>query len=216
MLTIPEEFLLLTLKDQDGGFIHINQEYLHAGFVGAAIMELSLQGKLDSDLKRIWAVDKSPTGDALLDAVLNRIVTPGFDSTADNIVDQLIDLGPSLRSEALRKLCEKKVLTETEGKLLWILKTRRYPLVDGKEIREVKLRILEVLLRDGLPEPRDVCIMSLAETCGIIEQIVPHADLASCREKIAKFTKMELIGQNVNHFIELYEFTKATMISPPI
>ena len=74
---------------------------------------------------------------------------------------------------------DKKILVETEGRLLWFLKTRRYPAVDGKEIREVKLRLLEVLLRDGLPDPRDVCLMSLAETCGIIRQIVPALSLAS-------------------------------------
>ena len=37
MLTVPEEFLLLTLKDEDGGFVDIPLEYQRAGFVGAAI-----------------------------------------------------------------------------------------------------------------------------------------------------------------------------------
>ena len=62
-----------------------------------------------------------------------------------------------------------------------------------------------MLLRDGLPDPRDVCLMSLAETCGIIRQIVPGSELKVARERIAKFSRMELIGQNVNHYIELFE-----------
>jgi hypothetical protein len=62
-----------------------------------------------------------------------------------------------------------------------------------------------VLLRDALPDPRDVCLMSLAETCGIIRQIVPQSELKLARERIAKFSKMELIGQNVNRYIELFE-----------
>ena len=53
MLTVPEEFLLLTLKDEDGGFVDIPLEYQRAGFLGAAIMELGLQGRLDSDLSRV-------------------------------------------------------------------------------------------------------------------------------------------------------------------
>ena len=61
------------------------------------------------------------------------------------------------------------------------------------------------MLRDGLPDPRDVCLMSLAETCGIIRQIVPASELKVARERIAKFSKMELIGQNVSHYIELFE-----------
>ena len=205
MLTVPEEFLLLTLKDEDGGFVDIPLEYQRAGFLGAAIMELGLQGRLDSDLNRVWVVSNTPTGDASLDPVLARLSAADFDSSADNLINQLIEMGDTVRAHALARLCEKKILVETEGRLLWFLKTRRYPAVDGKEIREVKLRLLEVLLRDGLPDPRDVCLMSLAETCGIIRQIVPASELKVARERIAKFSKMELIGQNVNHYIELFE-----------
>ena len=205
MLTVPEEFLLLTLKDEDGGFVDIPLEYQRAGFLGAAIMELGLQGRLDSDLNRVWVVNNTPTGDASLDPILARLSAADFDSSADNLINQLIELGDTVRSHALTRLCDKKILVETEGRLLWFLKTRRYPAVDGKEIREVKLRLLEVLLRDGLPDPRDVCLMSLAETCGIIRQIVPASELKVARERIAKFSKMELIGQNVNHYIEIFE-----------
>jgi len=205
MLTVPEEFLLLTLKDEDGGFVDIPLEYQRAGFVGAAIMELAMENRLDSDLSRVWVTDKTPTGNSSLDPVLAKLASPDFDSNAENLVNQLIELGDGVRSEALKRLCEKNVLVETEGRLLWFLKTRRYPAIDGKEIREVKLRLLEVLLRDALPGPRDVCLMSLAETCGIIRQIVPASELKVAREKIAKYARMELIGQNVNHYIELFE-----------
>lgn len=205
MLTVPEEFLLLTLKDEDGGFVDIPLEYQRAGFVGAAIMELALQGRLDNDLNRVWVVDKTPTGDSSLDPLLAKLSAPNFDSSAENLINQLIELGDQVREQALKRLCDKKILVETEGRLLWFLKTRRYPAIDGKEMREVKLRLLEVLLRDGLPDPRDVCLMSLAETCGIIRQIVPQSELKLARERIAKFSKMELIGQNVNHYIEIFE-----------
>jgi hypothetical protein len=205
MLTVPEEFLLLTLKDEDGGFVDIPLEYQRAGFVGAAIMELGLVGRLDSDLDRIWVVDKTPTGNSSLDPVLAKLSAPDFDHNAENLINQLIELGDTVREQSLARLCDKKILVETEGRLLWVLKTRRYPAIDGREIREVKLRLLEVLLRDGLPDPRDVCLMSLAETCGIIRQIVPASELKLARERIATFSKMELIGQNVNHYIEIFE-----------
>lgn len=205
MLTVSEEFLLLTLKDEDGGFVDIPLEHQRAGFLGAAIMELGLEGRLDSDLNRVWVVDNTPTGNAALDLVLAKLSAPDFDSSAEKIIIQLIELGDHVRADALKRLCDKNILIETEGRILWFLKTRRYPVIDGKEIREVKLRLLEVLLRDGLPSPRDVCLMSLAETCGIIRQIVPVSELKVAREKIAKFSKMELIGQNVSHYIEIFE-----------
>lgn len=214
MLTVPEEFLLLTLKDENGGFVDIRYENLRAGFVGAAIMELGLQGRLDSDLDRVWVVDKTPTGDAGLDIVLSGLSAPDFKGEAERVLGQLVGLGGQVRTEALQALCAKNILVETEGRLLWLLKTRRYPVIDGQEIREVKLRLLDVLLRDVLPSPRDVCLMSLAETCGIIAQIVPASELTIARERIAKFAKMELIGQNVNTYILMFERALAATMTP--
>lgn len=205
MLTVPEEFLLLTLKDEDGGFVDIPLEYQRAGFVGAAVMELAIERRLDNDATRVWIVDKTPTGNAALDPVLARMSAPDFDSNPDNLIDQLIELGDTVREQSLKRLCDKKVLIETEGRLLWFLKTRRYPAAGGKEMREVKLRLLEVLLRDGAPSPRDCCLMSLAETCGIISQIVPQSELKLARERIDRFSRTELIGQNVKHYVEIFE-----------
>ena len=78
-------------------------------------------------------------------------------------------------------------------------------MVDGKEIREVKIRLLEILLRDELPDPRDVCLLSLADTCGIIRQIVPASELHRAQERIATLAKMDLIGQNVTRYINIFQ-----------
>ena len=67
----------------------------------------------------------------------------------------------------------------------------------------MKLRLLEVLLHDGLPEPRDVCLMSLVETCGLTGQIVERSDLALAESRIAMFSKMELVGQDSRRYLEI-------------
>jgi transcriptional regulator CtsR len=205
MLTIPEEFLLLTIKDEDGGFVDIPREAVSAGFIGAAIMELALQNRIDSDLERIWIVDKKPVGEPCVDIVLEKLAAPGFELQAARLIDQLVGHGNQVRELALKRLCERKILTETEGRVLWFLKARRYPVTDGTEIREVKLRLLEVLLKDELPDPRDVCLMSLADTCGIIRQIVPASELKRAGERLSKLAKMDLIGQNVTRYIQIFQ-----------
>jgi hypothetical protein len=205
MLTVPEEFLLLTIKDEEGGFVDIPREAVSAGFIGAAIMELALQNRIDSDLDRIWVVDKTPTGEKAVDLVLEKISAPNFSLEAAKLIDQLVIYGNEVRELSLDRLCERKILTKSEGRILWFLKARRYPVTDGKEIREVKLRLLEVLLRDELPDPRDVCLMSLAETCGIIRQIVPASELKRASERLSQLAKMDLIGQNVTRYITIFQ-----------
>ncbi|HEX7776997.1 MAG TPA: GPP34 family phosphoprotein [Parvibaculum sp.] len=205
MLTIPEEFLLLTIKDEDGGFVDIPREAVSAGFIGAAIMELALQDRIDSDLERIWIIDKKPIGEPCVDLILEKLSAPSFELQAARLIDQLVGYGNQVRELALKRLCERKILTETEGRVLWFLKARRYPVTDGTEIREVKLRLLEVLLKDELPDPRDVCLMSLADTCGIIRQIVPASELKRAGERLSKLAKMDLIGQNVTRYIQIFQ-----------
>lgn len=207
MLTIPEEFLLLTIKDddEDGGFVDIPREAISAGFIGAAIMQLALENRIDSDLDRIWIIDKTPTGEPNVDLVLNKITAPNFQLESAKLIGQLIGYGNQVRDLALDRLVERGILSQVEGRILWILKSRKYPVIDGKEIREVKLRLLEVLLRDELPDPRDVCLMSLAETCGIIRQIVPASELNRASERLSQLAKMDLIGQNVSRYITIFQ-----------
>lgn len=205
MLSVVEEFLLLTLKDEGGVFLQLPVNRQQAAFIGAAIMELGLQGRIDSDLDQVMLTDPTPTGDKSLDVILFEISAQKFDRNADKLIDQLIGLSNHVRASALKNLCAKNILEEKEGRVLWLLKTRRYPAVGGKEIREVKLRLLEILLGENLPDPRDVCLMALADTCGIIDQIVPVSELPRARERIQKFSKMEIIGQNVDKYIRLFE-----------
>jgi Golgi phosphoprotein 3 len=203
MLSVPEEFLLLTLKDEGGAFVDLPVESRRAGFVGAILMELALQDRLDYDNTQVWLVDETPTGSRALDPVLTRLSNPLFSKQSEHLIGRLVDLGDSVREACLNGLCEKGILVETEGRFRWLLKTRRYPITDGREIREVKLRLREVLLHDGLPDPRDVCLMSLLETCGLTGQIVENSDLALAQSRIAMFSKMELVGQDSRRYLDI-------------
>jgi golgi phosphoprotein 3 len=205
MLTIPEEFLLLMTKDNDGGFITLAPEAENAGFVGAAVMELALRDRIDSDLQRIWVVDRASTGERCVDLVLEKMSAAGFDATSDRLLDQLIGYGQPVRELALERLCERAILRQEEGRILWFLKARRYPVMDGKEVREAKLRLLEVLLHDEIPGPRDVCLLSLAESCDLIRELVPPFDLNRATERLAAIAKMDLIGQSVANYIRIVQ-----------
>lgn len=211
MLTIPEELLLLTIKDDDGegGFIDIPREALDAAFIGAALMELALENRIDSDADHVWIVDKTPTGEPCVDLVLAKIQEPDFQSNTPGLIAHLIDYADDVRELALEHLVERRILEQVEGRILWILKSRRYPVINGKEIREVKLRLLEILLGDELPEPRDVCLMSLAENCGIISQIVPESELERAAQKLSRLAQMDLIGQNVARYIQIFRESAA-------
>lgn len=207
MLTIPEEFLLLTVADEEGGFVEMAPEAVTAGFIGAAIMELALNNRIDSDLERVWIHDETPTGERCVDIVLNALATAEFDRDADRLIEQLLVEGDLVRELALERLCERRILQEQEGRVLWFRKTRRYPVIDGREIREVKLRLLDVLLQGTIPDSRDICLMSLADSCGLFPRIIPADAFDLVAERFAVLARMDLIGLNVSRYIQIFRGT---------
>ena len=78
MLTIAEDFILLALDPKTGDFRRLQTEYLHAGLIGASVMELALWERTDSDIENVWVLDAKPTGYHSLDLVLAAMAQPGF------------------------------------------------------------------------------------------------------------------------------------------
>ncbi len=69
-LTVLEEFLLLALDDEAGHFYGLLRSSLDCACAGAALMDLTLQGRIDNDLKDMFVVHSTPLNDSILDPVL--------------------------------------------------------------------------------------------------------------------------------------------------
>lgn len=205
MLTTAEEFLLLALDGRTGDFRKIQTEYLHAGLIGAAVMELALAGKIDSDVDGAWVVDPAATGDSSLDPVLAAMARPGFPKKLEQVIGELIPLGEHVQQQVLERLCARRVLEKSEGRSVLLKKVTRYTLADGRDLNESKERLAQLLKGDGLPDPREVCLLTLAKTCGLVEQLVPAGELDAAYDRLSKFASLDLIGQNVRRYLYLFE-----------
>ena len=205
MLTLAEEFTLLALDRRSGDFRKIQTEYLHAGVLGAAVMELALEGRIDSDVDRAFVVDASPTGNACLDPVLTAMAQRGFPDQLESVIGQLMPMGENTIHVALDSLCARNILTRSETRNVLLKKVTRHTLVDSKALAGTKQRLARVLRGEELPEPRDVCLMTLAKTCGLLDQIVPETDMQTAFDLLSKFSGMDLIGQSVRRYLYLFE-----------
>jgi len=198
-LTILEEFLLLALDDAAGQFYSLARSTLDCASAGAVLMDLTLRHRIDNDLKAMFVVDSTPTDDNLLDPVLQLmglapVIMP---RPITEWLRQLADEGEALREKALRRLESRGILKREDKKILWVFGTRRYPILHDKEMREVKLRILGVILRDDIPEPHDIMLTALAQACGLFRHILSGHELAQATPRIEQVSRMDLIGQAV-------------------
>jgi golgi phosphoprotein 3 len=202
MLTCAEELLLLAHDEKSGHFANLQDLLMNTALAGAVLMDLALLNRVDTDLTAFVVLDRSPTGEKLLDHALAAL--PDKATTIDAL-DVLRKQGASLMDLAIARLVERGILRQQEGRILWVFESRRYPLIDGKELQEVKRRIADLLLSDDIPDPRDVVIISVAQACGLLSRVFSESELRSAQTRIEQITKLDLIGQAMtNMMTELY------------
>ena len=200
-LRFAEEITLLMLNDEDGEFVRVPGWSLQCAYAGAVLMDLALENRIDTDLSRLVLIDPTPVGDDLLDPILARIAETSESHDARFWVEQLADSAEEIRERALARLVARGVLRREEDRFLWVFQSRRYPIVDGEADREVKLRIMEVLFGNDIPDPRDVVIICLADACGILKELLSGRELDRASERVEQVRKLDLIGQAVSHAV---------------
>lgn len=216
MLTLVEEFLLLTLKDTGGEFIAFPKQISDPCFVGAALMDLALKNRIDTDLHNLKIIDQTPVGEKCVDLVLERITDPDFDPQMENLIRQLTVVSDRIHDLALKRLMKRGILTQAEGKVYWFFKTRRYPVIDGKEMLEAKLRLVEILMRDGIPDGHDACLLSLISISGILPHLVPPSEYLHANERMNDLGKLDLIGRSVREYIKAVQTNINLALLQPI
>ena len=198
MLRFAEEIMLLLLNDEDGEFVPVPGWSLQCAFAGAVLMDLALEHRIDTDVEKLVLVDPTPLGDDLLDPTLALIARETKTYDARHWVERIADNADEIREGALARLVDRGILRREDNRFLWVFRSRRYPIIDGKAEREVKLRIMEVLFGEQIPDPRDVVIICLVDACGILKEMLSERELERASERIGQVTKLDLIGQAVS------------------
>ena len=211
MLRFAEEVMLLLLNDEGGKFVRVPDWSLSYALAGGVLMDLALEDRIDTDLEQLVLVSDTPVGDDLLDPTLADIAQAEDKRDARFWVERTAAWSDEIRERALNRLVARGILETRDDRFLWVFRARRYPVVDGKAEREVKLRIMEVLLTDTLPSPRDVVIICSADACGLFRRLLAKSELQAALVRIDQVRKLDLIGQATTQAIRDIELSLAVL-----
>ena len=214
MLRFPEEIILLLLDDEGGNFVRVPEWSMQCALAGAVLMDLALENRIDTDPNQLILVDSTPVGDDLLDPTLARIAEATEAHDTRFWIQDTAQRAYQIRERVLERLVDHGILHVRDDSFLWVFQSRRYPVVDGKADREVKLRILEVLFSDEIPDPRDIVIVCLAEACGIFRELLSRRELEHATARIEQVRKLDLIGQAVSQAVWDIETSLALTMHP--
>ena len=213
MLRFVEEIMLLLLRDHDGRFVRVPSWSLEYALAGGVLMDLALENRIDTDLENLILVDSTPVGDSLIDPTLAEIAGEPTHPTR-YWVERTVERSEDLHEAALSRLVEHGILERQEKRFLWAFRSRRYPMVDGRAEREVKLRIMEVLFGEEIPDPRDIMLICLVDACGIFDHLLSREELGKASGRIEQVRQMDLIGQATTQAIREIELSIAASVQP--
>jgi golgi phosphoprotein 3 len=197
MLSFVEEITLLLLDDAKGGFVDMPVAAFSTVIAGAALMDLAMRDRIDTDLEKLIVVDRNPTGDAILDDALGQIARLGGDLVVMEAIDQIGLYANRYAADALQRLIALGILREENGRHLWVFRTRRYPVIDDREEQEVKARLRQLLFSNDIPDPRDVVLICLIDACQLFRLMLSPDEIEQTAPRVEQLRKLDLIGRAV-------------------
>lgn len=182
---------------------------------GAVLMDLAVRWKIDADLEKLVVVDPSPTGEQLLDEQLTQIASTEEVLSARQWIGRLVPESERIERAALDRLVGRGILRQEEKRLLWVFPERRYPTVDDTEEKEVKRRLVDILLSDEIPEPRDVALISLVDACDLLGVVLSAREIENVGERVEQIRKLDLIGQAMTDAVRHLRLEIAKAVGTP-
>ncbi len=201
MLTFAEEMLLLTLDDKKHDFRPMPQEALRTALAGALLMELALANRIDTDLQSLMVVNSEPTGDHLMDEILRRLQEKKVEQSPAYWLREVAWQTDNLRDRVLQGLVDKGVLKVEDSKILWVFARRRYPLIDDREVKEVRARLRELISSQEIPGPREAVLIGLVNACSMVDTLFTEQELPGVMPRLTELAKLDLIGREVDQSI---------------
>lgn len=199
-LSLPEELILILLNEEDGYFHQVPGWNLNCVVVGAALAELSLLGRIDTDLESLILVDKTDTNDITLDTLLDEIASETEQRSTTYWIERLAPLAETIIDDTLARLVRIGILQHHDGDFWTMARTSRGVQFGGGEWRDtaaefVRNRIIRVIFSNEIPEPRDIILICLVNTCDVFRFIFPIEEEEE--ERITQISKMDVIGRSI-------------------
>ena len=110
MLRFAEEIMLLLLDDKGGKFADLPAPSVECALAGAVLMDLALEGRIDTDPERLFVVDPTPLKDHLLDPTLAWIAQSTETYDTRHWIEQTIAYAGDIRDRSLARLVERGIL----------------------------------------------------------------------------------------------------------
>ncbi len=199
-LSLTEDLILMLLNEESGFFQPVPGWTLNCVIAGAALAELSLMSRIDSDLDSLILLDDTETDDASLDLIQREIASEPGQHNVQYWIERLAPHTEMIIDQTLERLVDNEILKHHAGEF-WTLAPNLGQLDeylnsrDGTVVDFVRTRISKVIFENEIPDPRDVIIISLVNACDVFYLMFELEEESEAR--IAVVCKLDVISRSI-------------------
>lgn len=155
-IALAEELLLLAYDDQTGKATG-SRIGLDLGMAAAVLVDLALAGRIAYVNGNLVVLDPTPIGDPIADIVLAKAAADSPHTPAQWVQR----LRHGLRARVLEDLIARGVVRDVDETHLEYIHVHRYPTADPAYEAEIRKRLAEALITEGIPDERTAALATL-------------------------------------------------------
>ena len=202
MLSLSEKLMLLALHDEKGSIVFSASTALPYALAGALLIELLYQKKVAMENGKVIIVDRSQTGNELLDKALDLISSSQKLRSAKYWIQKFNTGIKGLKDWVLDRLVAQGILKREDQKILWVFPTKRYPMINAAQEHSIRSRIHQVVIQKVRPNQDDVALLSLVKACDLLNELFPKEERKRAKQRIKEIIEGEEIGRAVSTIVE--------------
>ena len=166
-MLIVEDLTLLLLDDETGTPAAAGTLYYTLG--GAVLVELALLGHIETDGKKVYAVEGEPPADPLLRDAYEKVAEKP--RSAQTL---LITIGTKLWEPVIDRLLERGLIRREKKKVLGLFSMNQLPAADFEHEAALRARIRAVLVDGEQPDTRTAALIALLSGSGALPMLRPQ------------------------------------------
>jgi hypothetical protein len=174
------------------------------------LSEFSFLNRIDTDLTSLYLISSDPTGHPILDRFLKAFEQAKDVNSIQYWLSILLEDARQIEAHVLEQLVAKNIVSKVNEKVFWVLPTSRYPVVDPVTAQDIESRLRHLILTDTIPDPRETVLISLANSCGLLQDILSPREWRRSQSRIEQLIKLDTVARELSRMIQLIEKVKKT------
>ena len=199
-LTLIDQLTLLALDDHKGNFIPDSTTFSYA-LAGSLILELILEERISISDDFVKVLDRSSTGDAILDEYIKKIHDSAKPKKIKNWIDKFGQSANKIKEATLKKLINDGILVKKEETILWVFHVDKYPTSDPRPENQLRARLHNIVVNHHKPDLKEVMILNLVESCSLEVEVFGKENAKVFKKEIKRIKNDSEISGVVNKSI---------------